>query len=266
MTNALRSLLYKHIITTRATLFRTVVGGLFELMPTWARGYTGLQLPVFNLFIPLTPDGLTDETLADTAAFFYSRSSLYAVEMMFDLVPEGANFLNERRYTPLPPQPAMVLGQDALRDHALSKVSSDIQVEAVSTVPHLTAFCSLQQQVFDFDPQDMLKRFPVTQLRDDKITHFLAFHQEEPVGAGTLVCAGGVASLWHVGTPDEHRHRGVATSLVKQMLSVAFRQECRSVMVFSTAQAYSFFGGLGFEIFSQRQWFLPESIEYVEEP
>jgi N-acetylglutamate synthase-like GNAT family acetyltransferase len=265
MTSALRLLLNKHIISARAALFRTVVGGSFELMPTWVRGYSGLHLPVFNLFVPLAPPGLTDETLADTAAFFSSRDCLYAVELMFDLVPNGADFLNERRYSALPPQPAMVLNRIGMAAHSSQTTNTAITVEPVTTVPHLTAFCSLQQQVFDFDPQDMLKRFPVTQLKDDKITHFLAFINDEPVGAGTLICAGGAASLWHIGTVDAYRNSGVATALVNQMLTIVARQDCRAVMLFSTAQAYQFFGKMGFEIFSQRQWFLPENIEYFEE-
>lgn len=262
MTASLRTLLNKHIFAAQALLFRSIPGGLFELMPEWARGYSGLHLPVFNVFIPRKAAGLTDETLADTAAFFSSRNALYAVELMPDFVPKGADFLNERRYNALPPQPALILSNN---EPIVTRFNPAVTVAPVRTVPEITAFCSLQHQVFDFDLQDMLKRFPVTQLQYEKIVHFLAFLQDEPVGTATVICADGVASIWHMGTVDAHRGLGVATTLMSHMLDEAKKQGCRSSLLFSTAQAYKFFAKMGFEIFSQRQWFLPENIEYDDE-
>ncbi|RMF03163.1 MAG: GNAT family N-acetyltransferase [Chloroflexi bacterium] len=261
MATTVRNKLNRHVISAQALLFRNIVGGSFEVMPDWARGYSGLSLPIFNVFLPRVPSALTDDMLADTAAFFYSRNSLYAIEIVHDQIPEGPDFLHRRRYQALPPQPAMVLSSlpDALT------VNPDVSIERVSTVPALTAFCSLQHDVFDFDLQDMRKRFPVAQLKENKIRHYLAFLDEQPVGSATIVFADNVASIWNLGTADSYRRQGVATSLMCSMLVEAQKQGCELTMLYATPHAYNLFNKFGFEIYTQRQWFLPQSIEYGDE-
>lgn len=261
MATTVRNKLNRHIIAAQALLFRNIVGGSFELMSDWARGYSGLSSPTFNIFLPRVPAALTDDMLADTAAFFDSRKSLYAVELVHDQIPEGPNFLNRRRYQALPPQPAMALHSlpDALT------VNPDITVERAATVPAMTAFCSLQHDVFDFDLQDMRKRFPVAQLKESKIRHYLAFLDEQPVGSATIVFADNVASIWNMGTLDSYRRQGVATSLLCVMVTEAQKRGCELTMLYSTPLAYNLFSKFGFEIFTQRQWFLPQTIEYDDE-
>ncbi|MCG3209417.1 MAG: hypothetical protein FOGNACKC_03041 [Anaerolineae bacterium] len=261
MDSALRTRLEKHIISAQAKIFRSIVGGSFEVLPDWARGYSGLQIPTFNVFMPRRPAGLNDETLADTAAFFSSRNVVYAVELVHDQMPFGPDFLAERRYVALPPQPAMALR----RLPAEPPPPSEISITAVATVPGLTAFCSLQNAVFDFSFQDLRRLFPVAQLKDNKIYHYLAFLNEQPVAAGSLVCAEGVGSVWNLGTLDQFRRLGVASYLLRYILSEAAQKECSAAMVYSSAQAYKFFSRMGFEIFTQRQWFLPQNIEYEVE-
>lgn len=260
MDSAVRARLDKHIISAQATLYRSIVGGSFELMPDWARGFSGLSVPTFNIFLPRKPGGLTDDTLADTAAFFSSRDAIYSIELVHDKIPRGPDFLYRRRYQALPPEPAMVLTN--LPAHIQLPEQSAISVEPVATVPAVTAFCILQNSVFDFSLQDLRRRFPVSHLKQDKIRHYLAFLNDEPVGAGTLVWSDGVASIWNFGVSDQFRRQGVATCLLQQMLRDAVQKQCDMATVYSSAQAYNFFNAFGFEIFTQRQWFLPQNIEY----
>lgn len=257
----MRTLLTKHIQAAQALQFRSIPGGTFELMSDWARGFSGLQQPIFNIFWPFNPDGLTDDILADTAAFFSSRNAFYAVEIIHDAIPHGPDFLYRRRYTALPPQPAM-LCQTLPRQAA---PHPDVTIEPVTTLPGLTAFCSLQHQIFDFDLRDMRRKFPVAQLKEPRLAHLLAFVDETPVGCGTIVVTNGVASVWNVGTLDDYRGRGVGAALMRHMLAEAARRGSESAMLFSTAQAFNFFNQQGFEIFTQRQWFLPQNIEYEAE-
>jgi ribosomal protein S18 acetylase RimI-like enzyme len=256
-----RTRLNQHLIAAQTLLFRSISGGLFELMPTWVRGYSGLELPIFNIFMPTTPAGLSDDTLADTAAFFFSRQSMYAVEIMHDLIPEGPDFLYQRHYTPLPPQPAMVLRN---LPTSLSPTGS-ITVCRVTTVPELTAFCSIQNNVFDFDLRDLRKRFPVHHLKEDRISHYLAFIDEQPVATGSFICTDGVASLWNVCTIDTFRRQGAATAVLQQMLVDIWQRGGKLAMLYATAQAFHFFSKFGFTIYSQRQWFLPPSIDFADD-
>lgn len=260
MDSSTRTRLDQHIIAAYTLRYRAMIGGLFEVMPDWVRGFSGLQLPVFNVYLPRTQAGLSDENLADTAAFFSSRNVLYAVELVHDVFPEGPDYLNRRRYLSLPPQPAMQL--ETLPDGV--QVNPGVTIEHVATVPALTAFCTLLYSVFDFPERDVLRLYPVSQIKDERMQHYLAFMDEQPVGAGTMICINGVVSIWNLCTLDAYRRRGVATTLLYQMLNDAKNHECHLAMLYSTAQAYHVFNNFGFEIYTQRQWFLPPGIDYEE--
>jgi hypothetical protein len=199
--------------------------------------------------------------LADTAAFFMDKQVYYSVELVHDHFPEGPDYLDQRGYQSLPPQPAMVLQELSTS----VQINPAVEVEAVRTVPSLTAFCTLLHRVFDFPLVDMVKLAPVNHLKSETIHHYLAFLDEQPVSAGTLVCAGEVASLWNVCTVDEFRQRGVATTLLCRMLDDARENGCQLSMLYSTPQAYQLFSKFGFDIYTQRQWFLPPGIDYYGE-
>lgn len=258
---SIRASLDRHNIAAQAIVYRNITGGIFDIMPDWARGYSGLGWPNFNVFIPRTPPGLTDETLADAAAFFGDRKVLYSIELVHDRFPDGPDFLDTRGYQSLPPQPAMFL--HSFPEHI--RPNPDISVELAQTVPALTAFCTLQHQVFDYPLADMVRLFPVSHLKHQHINHYLAFVDDRPVGAGTVILDNGIASIWNLCTADSYRRRGVATTLLYRMLANIWEAQARLVMLYSTAQAYSLFNTFGFEIYTQRQWFLPPGIDYGDE-
>ena len=258
MDASIRSILDRHIVDVQALVYRNIAGGLLEIMPHWIRGFSGLQLPIFNTFLPLNPAGLSDDTLADTAAFFSSRDALYTVELIDDFVPGGGDFLNKCHYQSLPPQPVMVMiGQPEEVDRNVDTV-----ITKIDTVPSLTAFCTLLNSVFEFPLKDLIKMYSVSHLKDDRIRLYLAFLDDLPVSAGALLCTNGAATITNVVTIDDYRRQGVATTLVYRMLADARELDSELVMVSSTAQAYSLFNRLGFETFTQRQWFLPPGITY----
>lgn len=260
MDPAIRAKLDQHIISAYAIMYRTMPGGLFEVLPHWARGYSGLQNPIFNIFLPLGLRGLSDETLADTSAFFSSRNVHYAVEIIHDLLPKGPDYLSQRRYQSLPPQPAMFLA--GVPDDV--PLNSSLTIERITTVPSLTAFCSIMHAVFDFPLRDMSKLFPVPYLKEKRIGLYLAFCGDQPAGAGMSVLAEGVVTLRNMCTLDEYRGCGIATTLTERILSDARENGCDLATLYSTAQSYSLYNKLGFEIYAQRQWFLPPGIDYED--
>ncbi len=256
-----RARLAQHAVAAQAVLYGYISDGIFEITPDWARGFSGLSWPTFNIFLPRTLDGLTDDTLADAAAFFDDKRVHYSIELEHDLFPEGPDFLDKRHYQSLPPQPAMFLEDFPMNVQTVP----DVYVESVQTVPALTAFCTLQHQVFDFPLADMVKLFSVAHLKSEAVEHYLAFVNDEPVGAGTVIMVEGVASFSNLCTIDSWRQRRVATTLLHRMLTEAWEKNNRLAMLYSTAQAYSLFNKFGFEIYTQRQWFLPPGIDYGDE-
>ena len=261
MDSAIRVRLDQHVITNKTVMYRSIPGGALEVMPNWVRGYSGLQSPIFNVYVPLTPSALTDDELADTSAFFSSRNVHYVVELVHDRFPEGPEYLTQRHYQPLPPQLAMALAGG----HDEVAINFDIMIERVTTVPGLTAFCTILNGVFDFPLKELIKFFPARHFEEKRIQHYLAFVNDQPVGSGTLICADGVASIWNVCTLDSFRQQGVATALVHRMLVDAGERGADLIMLFSTAHAFRLFSKFGFDIYTQRQWFLPPGIDYDEE-
>ncbi len=260
MDSATRTKINQHLVAVQSLIYRTINGGFLEVMPHWARGYSGLKLPIFNTFLPLHPDALSEDMLADTAAFYSSRNVLYSIELIHDLLPHGPDFLDQRQYQSLPPQIAMALEGLPKTDG----LNNQVHIERVETVPSLTAFCALLHSVFDFPLREMVKLYPVSHLKNEQIGLYLAFADEKPVGAGTLLCADGVATLTHMVTIDDYRNRGVATTLTYHMLADAREENCHLATMYATAQAYKLFSGMGFEMYSQRQLFLPPDISYAD--
>lgn len=256
-----RASLDQHIVAALAILYRTIAGGSFEITPHWARGFSGLPWPNFNILLPLSPRGLTDDTLADAAAYFADVKVHYSIELVHDRLPDGPDFLDQRNYQSLPPQPAMV-SQDLCIDFPSN---SDVDIEPVRTVPSLTAFYTLIHEIFDFPITHMAQLFPVRHLKNEVIQHYLAFVDEQPVGAGTIICVEDVASIWNLCTLDSYRRQGVATAMLHHMLEYATENYCQVAMLYSTAQAFPLFNKCGFEIYTQRQWFLPPGIDYDDE-
>lgn len=266
MDSRTRAKLDQHATATRAMMFRTVAGGSCEIMRDWVRAYSGLPIPSFNIFQPLSPRGLNDDALADAAAFFSSHATLYTVELIEDRFPDGSDYLDKRSYQPLPPQLAMFRNESFDDTHI--HLNPSVIVEPVNNVPSLTAFCTLLHKVFDYALSDMIKFYPVRHLdaeHKDKIHHYLAFMDDQPVGAGSIICMEGVASIWNVCTVDEYRHQGVATTIVHRLLGDAGEHGFSLKMLYSTPHAYHLFANYGFEIYTQRQWFLPPGVEFEDD-
>jgi N-acetylglutamate synthase-like GNAT family acetyltransferase len=264
MEPAIRAKLDQHLVAAYTKLYRTINGGMFEMNSDWVRGYSGLDIPTFNIFMPLTDPGLSDDTLADTAAFFSSLDVMYAVEIIHDRFPHGPDFLTQRRYQPLPPQPALSLA--GLPENVT--INPAVTVERINTVPSLTALCSLLHWVFDFPLQDMAKIYSAAHLKEENkhlFRHYVAFMDEKPVGAGSMVCVNGVASISNLCTLDEYRRQRVATTLLQQMLAEAVESGCQYTTLFSTPLAFHLFMKLGFDLYAQRQWFLPPEVDFEEE-
>ncbi len=258
---ATRAALDRHMIAALAILYRTIPGGTFEIMPDWVRGYSGLPWPNYNIFLPLKPIALSDDSLADADAFFTAQEVRYAIELIHDRFPEGLEFLGRRRYESLPPQPAMIL-----QDFPVNPpINLKVEIEPVRTVPALTAFYTTLERVFDFPVADAAKLYPVIHVKNEVIYHYLAFLDEQPVGVGTIICVEDVASIWNLCTLDSYRRQGVATTLLHAMLSEAQRNYCRVAMLYATPHAFHMFSHFGFEIYTQRQWFLPPGVDYMGE-
>jgi len=243
----------EHIIEAQRHLCQSVEGGVFERTETWVRGYTGSRIATFNVLLLLQPQALTDELLSDTAAYFNERRVRHAVAFDEHRLPDGAKELHVRRYQPLPPQPGMVLMGTPRRLPA----HPELVVERAGTVAAMTAYCTLVSELFGLPLVETTHLFPINQLRNDAIRHYVGYLNDRPVAVATGILAEGVVSVWNVATRDHVRRQGIATALMYRLLWDAYDDGCDLSMLYSSAMAYSLYKKLGYELYTQRRWFLP---------
>lgn len=246
-----------HAIQANIILAAASQDGEVEETPGYILGYTGVDMPTYNFFIPLSLAGLTDETLADASAFFQTRDTMYAVSLEEHRVPDGTEYLSKRRYQPLPPQPLMVNTDLS----GLQASGSALVVEPVATVPGMTAFYTVLELVYDYTPEEVMLLFPTTQLRESKIRHFVGFtNNGRPVTAGTAVYTHDAVSVWNLSTLDDYRRQGHAAALLNYILTDAVEKGCDLSLVYATPMSFSLFNELGYKLYAMRQWFLPQEV------
>lgn len=258
MNDSQRSQLDLHAIQAHITLAESSLEGEVDTNNDYILGYTGADLAVFNFFIPLTLTGLTDDTLADTAAFFRTRDAPYAVSLEEHRVQDGTEYLSRRRYQPLPPQPIM----------ALEKIPADpvamppnLHLEAVNTVPAMAAFYTLLEAVFGYTTEEVTLLYPTTQLNQDRIRHAVGFVDGRPVVAGSAIQSHEVVSIWNLCTLDDARRQGYATALLKHLLADAVRDGAKMSLIYATPMSFSLLNHLGYKLYAMRQWFLPQELD-----
>jgi ribosomal protein S18 acetylase RimI-like enzyme len=256
MQTNLQARLDAHAIEAHLLLIEASREGEVERSGDYVIGYTGVPLPTFNSFIPLTLTGLTDETLADAAAYFNTQQAMYSISLEEHRVPDGTEYLSKRRYQPLPPQPIMTL--DVLPK--LASPHSDLTVEAVATVPAMTALYSVLEAVFDYTEDEVLQLFPMSQLKMDDMQHFVGYCDGIPVTVATAVYTEDIVSIWHLSTLDDYRRRGFATTLISYILAEAAARACDASLVYATPMSFSLFGEIGYKLHAMRQLFLPQEL------
>jgi ribosomal protein S18 acetylase RimI-like enzyme len=253
----LQARLDAHAVEAHIILVENSQEGEVERSGDYVLGYTGVALPSFNFFFPLTLTGLTDDTLADASAFFRTRDTLYAVCLEEHRVPDGTEYLSKRRYQPLPPEPIMAL--EALPQSMPSQ--GKLEIETVATVPSLTALYSLLESVFDHTPDEAMLLFPTRQLGAENQEHFVGFLPNgTPVTIGTAVYAEGVVSVWHLSTLDDYRRQDYASILLNHILVTAAARGCDASLIYATPMGFSLFNKFGYKLYAMRQWFLPQEL------
>jgi GNAT superfamily N-acetyltransferase len=242
----------EHILEAHQRFCRSVTGGIFQRNRDWARGYTGSSVSTFNLLLMLNERALNDDLLSDTAAYFEERRVPHVVAFDEHWLPKGGNFLHDRAYQPLPPMPGMVLlgppRQLAHPELAIKRVRSKVAV---------AVYCNMVSELFGLPLADTVRLFPIEQLQNDSVRHYLGYLNGVPVAVGTAVLGEGIVSVWNVATHDSARRQRAATALMLHLLQEAWDNGCDASVLYSTPMAYSLYQKLGYQLFTQRYCFLP---------
>ena len=252
----LQTRLDAHAIDAQLLLIETSQEGEIERNGDYVLGYTGAPLPNFNTFIPLTLTGLTDDSLADAAAFFNTRHTYYSVSLEEHRVPDGTEYLSKRRYQPLPPHPIMIL--DDLPPERIPV--EGLTIEQLATVPAMTGFYSVLEAVYDYTIDEVTLLFPMTQLQEPRVKHFAGYVDGVPITIATAVYCDSIVSIWNLSTLDAFRRRGYAKALVNHILVSAYDDGFDASLIYATPMSFSLFGHLNYKLHAMRQLFLPQEM------
>ena len=242
-----------HILAAHQLFCQTVDGGEFERTKDWARGFTGSTISTFNLLLVLSDRALNDDLLSDASAYFDEQGVPHVVAFDEHWLPTGTSFLHERNYQPLPPLPGMVL----LGPPRRLATHPELALERVRTAEAMRVYCSLVSELFGLPLGDCMLLYPAQQLHNSAIRHYVGHLDGRPVVVGSTVLAEGIVSVWNVATHDEARRQGAATTLMERLLNDAWEDGCDASLLYSSPMAYSLCQKLGYELYTQRYFFLP---------
>jgi GNAT superfamily N-acetyltransferase len=221
--------------------------------------YSSSYIPVFNGASIFDPRLITRETLSAIETYFKWRGRPFSIMSLDALVPYAARHFMRFNYTEYDALPAMWLDgppADALRG------SSDLWVSRVITPPHLVPFRSLISQVFHLSMPEVNLVMAERALEIPTIRHYLGWLDNTPVGTATLVLSGKVAGVWNVGTLPSHRKHGVATALMRHILSEARSLGYHSSMLLASNEGLPLYAHLGYETLSTIRVFVPSRQAY----
>jgi ribosomal protein S18 acetylase RimI-like enzyme len=127
----------------------------------------------------------------------------------------------------------------------------------VGAATAISDYCHLVSELFGLPLTETTRLFSIKQLQNDAIRHYVGYLDGVPVGVGTGVLAEGIVSVWNIATHDEVRRRGVATAVMQHLLEEAWDDGCDLSLLYSSPMAYSLYQKLGYELYTQRCYYLP---------
>jgi predicted acetyltransferase len=97
----------------------------------------------------------------------------------------------------------------------------------------------------------------VRTLQIPHVRHYLGWLGNTPVATASVVLSGKVAGVWNVGTVREYRRRGVASAIMRYILSEARTLGYESSMLLASEDGKPLYEKLGYETLSNVRVFVP---------
>jgi GNAT superfamily N-acetyltransferase len=81
---------------------------------------------------------------------------------------------------------------------------------------------------------------------DNNAIHLIGYHDGKPVTSSTLLIAGGIAGIYDISTPPEHRRRGFGSAITVATLNLARAKGERHVCCMASEMGLPIYARLGF--------------------
>ncbi|HLA43518.1 MAG TPA: GNAT family N-acetyltransferase [Aggregatilineales bacterium] len=89
---------------------------------------------------------------------------------------------------------------------------------------------------------------------DEYIHHYIAFHEDHPAAAATLIYAGGIAGIWNVGTRTMFRRRGLAQALMLRLCQDAIAREHHTSALMASGQGKPIYLQMGYQVVAEAHY------------
>lgn len=126
-----------------------------------------------------------------------------------------------------------------------------MEIREVHSADELRAFAKICQETYGMN-EKAGAQFAVINgmpLKQGRLIHLLAYVDNVPVAAATLMLGAKVAGIWNLATLDSYRKRGIGSTLVHKALTLAKQQHYDDVMalIMPKGMAMHVFEQMGFE-------------------
>lgn len=216
---------------------------------------TGSSIPLFNGLVLTGERALDDGLLEETRRAFAPRGLPYSIRFEEAVLPQGAAFLEERGYTCILADPAMVLM------HAPSPIPANpaVQVEPVRTPAEMRAFREAMIAGFGIPAPETEALMGDSQADDLAIRNYLAHLDGVVAGAGTFVVSDGIVSVWNVTTLPAYRRRGIGATLMLRGLADAWADGVTASTLWSSQAGWRLYERLGYRTVTHVRAYVPPS-------
>jgi GNAT superfamily N-acetyltransferase len=221
--------------------------------PCW---YSESYIPVFNGAGIFSDDLINGDTLKAIDAFFRHRQRPYSLITLDRLIPNAARLLAMWGYAEYDYMPLMWL-HGPPQDLSQARHENKIKVERVRTATQLETYRSVLRQVFHLPMPEIELILGDNALQAPHVRHYLGYWEGEAVGTGSLVQFRSVAGIWNVGTLSSHRRRGLATEMMRQVLTEARAEGYVSSVLLASNEGVPIYTHLGYTILSTLRVFVP---------
>lgn len=216
--------------------------------------YSTSFVPVFNGAAILDEADFTRTTIRQIEGYFKPRGRPYSIMTLDALVPHAARLIAPFNYVEYDTMPAMWL--EGPPNNSPS-ASSDVWLSRVDSPVPLSVFRRILSTVFHLSMPEVNLVLGERTLQIPHVRHYLGWLNNTPVGTATLVLLNGVAGVWNVGTLPEHRHKGVAASLMHGILKEARNLGYSKSMLLASNEGQPLYERMGYETLSHVQVFVP---------
>lgn len=217
-----------------------------------------------NHLFPHRPDALTEDVLDQAEAFFSEHNAYWTAIYTDRYMPEADALLAERDYSARWHSTLMVL--DGSPSASVLRQMPRLYAPAVraTTRDHLDDIVAVLRDAFGTSHVISRRVVRAEHLGDPTVRHYLMFDRDDPgvavACATATIHAGGVATIWNVGTRRDYRREGYGTALMLGVLDDLRQQGAPLTALLSSAEGVGLYTALGYRTLAKTYYMGPPPV------